>query len=281
MERRKRSGGIRMTIEEMKKRKIELGYTNKQLAMESGVPIGTLQKIFGGSTTAPRKETIEALEKALMPRNLYKIEPPEDAVVREASSYQVGQNTAKKEKLYTLEDYMALPDDQRVELIDGKFYEMNAPTSTHQGIAGYIHAKLLEFIYKNGGTCFPMISPVDVQLDEDEYTIVQPDVLVICDRSRILRPRIFGAPDFVLEILSPSTRQKDQILKLMKYSYAGVREYWIIDPDKKRLVQHDLENNGIPRIYTFEEKVPVLIWEGQCEIDLQDMFEKISFLWDN
>ena len=270
-----------MTIEEMKKRKIELGYTNKQLAMESGVPIGTLQKIFGGSTTAPRKETIEALEKALMPRNLYKIEPPEDAVVREASSYQVGQNTAKKEKLYTLEDYMALPDDQRVELIDGKFYEMNAPTSTHQGIAGYIHAKLLEFIYKNGGTCFPMISPVDVQLDEDEYTIVQPDVLVICDRSRILRPRIFGAPDFVLEILSPSTRQKDQILKLMKYSYAGVREYWIIDPDKKRLVQHDLENNGIPRIYTFEEKVPVLIWEGQCEIDLQDMFEKISFLWDN
>ena len=265
----------KMTIEEMKERKKELGYSNRELSDRSGVPIGTLQKIFGGSTESPRKDTIEALERALAPRYDFRTGHYDSSVLREpAPSYKVAE-------AHTIDDYMALPDDQRVELIDGVFYEMLAPVIVHQGIAGYVHSKLLQFVTEHKGKCFPMIAPVDVQLDCDQWTMVQPDVLILCDLDKIgNRKRVYGAPEFVLEILSPSTRKKDMVKKLQKYSDAGVQEYWIIDPEKKVLIQYDLRNDEIPRIYNFEESVPVLIWNSACQIDLKDMYESLSFLWD-
>ena len=186
----------------------------------------------------------------------------------------------KKDGGYTLSDYLSLPEDERYELIDGTLYKMFAPTTTHQGIAGYIHGEFRSFVRSRNGSCFPMISPVDVQLDCDDKTIVEPDVLILCDRSKINKARVYGAPDFVLEILSPSTRRKDMTLKLAKYSCAGVREYWILDPDKKAVVQYDLEHVAIPVIYGPEDSVPVLIWEGECKIDLKDMFAELAFLWE-
>ncbi|MDO4475374.1 MAG: Uma2 family endonuclease [Lachnospiraceae bacterium] len=265
-----------MTIEEMKQRKIELGYSNKTLAEKSGVPIGTLQKIFGGSTGAPREETIRALEKVLEKKFTYEVRTPEGMVLREGAAIYNAQ------KKYTLDDYLALPEDERVELIDGVFYDMSAPTITHQGIGGYIYSEFLQYVKKNKGPCIPMIAPVDVQLDMDEYTIVQPDVLIVCERDKIdNKKRVYGAPDFVLEVLSPSTRSKDIKLKLAKYTMAGVREYWMIDPEKQVVVQYDLEHAELPKIYSFEEQVPVLIWEGKCCIDMKEMVETLTWFGIN
>ena len=276
-----------MTIEEMRQRKRELGYTNQMIAERSGIPLSTVQKVFAGATSSPRRETIEALGRALEKDKSAVYEDPvtSDRMVNETSeAYNVnaedGNSSEAENRLYTLEDYLRLPDDQRVELIDGVFYDMAAPTTIHQGVAGFLHKKFLDFVMENKGPCFPFISPVDVQLDCDDKTVVQPDVLVVCDRTKYKNGRIFGAPDLVIEVLSPSTRRKDMQLKMYKYAGAGVREYWMVDPDKKLVVQYDLEHLGIPAIYNFQSVIPVLIWDGACTIDLREMDETIGFLWE-
>ena len=276
-----------MTIEEMRQRKRELGLTNQMIAERSGIPLSTVQKVFAGATSSPRRETIEALERVLGQDKsaVYGDPVTSDRMVCETSAaYNVsavdGNSSDTENRLYTLEDYLRLPDDQRVELIDGVFYDMAAPTTIHQGVAGFLHKKFLDFVMENKGPCFPFISPVDVQLDCDDKTVVQPDVLVVCDRTKYKNGRVFGAPDLVIEVLSPSTRRKDMQLKMYKYAGAGVREYWMVDPDKKLVVQYDLEHLGIPAIYNFQSVIPVLIWDSACRIDLGEMDETIGFLWE-
>ena len=281
-----------MTIEEMKRRKRELGYTNQMIADRSGIPLSTVQKVFAGATASPRRETIDALERVLensggerSGRFTYGDLTPSAGRGGEASAaYNVHpaqkNSGAADDRLHTLEDYLSLPDDQRVEMIDGVFYDMAAPTTVHQGVAGFLFKKLLDFVMENKGPCFPFISPVDVQLDCDDKTVVQPDVLVVCDRSKYRNGRIWGAPDLVIEVLSPSTRRKDMQLKMYKYAGAGVREYWMVDPEKKLVVQYDLEHLEIPAIYNFRSVIPVLIWDGACRIDLKEMDDTIGFLWD-
>ena len=276
-----------MTIEEMRQRKRELGYTNQMIAERSGIPLSTVQKVFAGATSSPRRETIEALGRALEKDKSAVYEDPvtSDRMVNETSeAYNVnaedGNSSEAENRLYTLEDYLRLPDDQRVELIDGVFYDMAAPTTIHQGVAGFLHKKFLDFVMENKGPCFPFISPVDVQLDCDDKTVVQPDILVVCDRTKYKNGRVFGAPDLVIEVLSPSTRRKDMQLKMYKYAGAGVREYWMVDPEKKLVVQYDLEHLEIPAIYNFQSVIPVLIWDGACTIDLREMDETIGFLWE-
>ena len=276
-----------MTIEEMRQRKRELGLTNQMIAERSGIPLSTVQKVFAGATSSPRRETIEALERVLGQDKsaVYGDPVTSDRMVCETSAaYNVsavdGNSSDTENRLYTLEDYLRLPDDQRVELIDGVFYDMAAPTTIHQGVAGFLHKKFLDFVMANKGPCFPFISPVDVQLDCDDKTVVQPDVLVVCDRTKYKNGRVFGAPDLVIEVLSPSTRRKDMQLKMYKYAGAGVREYWMVDPEKKLVVQYDLEHLGIPAIYNFQSVIPVLIWDSACRIDLGEMDETIGFLWE-
>ena len=276
-----------MTIEEMRQRKRELGLTNQMIAERSGIPLSTVQKVFAGATSSPRRETIEALERVLGQDKsaVYGDPVTSDRMVCETSAaYNVsavdGNSSDTENRLYTLEDYLRLPDDQRVELIDGVFYDMVAPTTIHQSIAGFLHKKFLDFVMANKGPCFPFISPVDVQLDCDDKTVVQPDVLVVCDRTKYKNGRVFGAPDLVIEVLSPSTRRKDMQLKMYKYAGAGVREYWMVDPEKKLVVQYDLEHLGIPAVYNFQSLIPVLIWDSACRIDLGEMDETIGFLWE-
>ena len=262
-----------MTIDEMKKRKRELGYTNQMVADKSGVPLSTVQKIFSGATASPRRETLMALENLLRPREAYCAHSVPSCVQEALPDYHSG-------RLYTLEDYLALPDDLRVELIDGVFYDMAAPTTIHQAVGGFIYKKFLDHVLEHKGPCFPFISPVDVQLDCDDKTVVQPDVLIVCDRDKYQNGRVFGAPDLVIEVLSPSTRKKDMQLKLQKYGSAGVREYWLIDTNKKQIIQYDLEHLAVPVIYSFSDEVPVLIWDGACRVDFKELYAATSFLWD-
>ncbi len=187
---------------------------------------------------------------------------------------------SKHQGEYTLEDYLALPDDQRVELIDGVFYDMAAPTLIHQAIGDRLQTRFNNYIRKKKGSCMAFTSPVDVQLDCDDKTIVQPDVLIICDLSKLRRERVYGAPELVVEVLSPSTSRKDRLLKLTKYKKAGVREYWIIDPDRKRVFVYEFEKGDGCRIYSFEDSVPVGIYDGDCAVNFSQIYEEIRFLYE-
>ena len=117
-------------------------------------------------------------------------------------------------------------------------------------------------------------------MDCDDRTMVQPDIIVLCDKSKAIKRGIYGAPDFVVEILSPSTGRKDAIIKLRKYKESGVREYWMVDPDRKRIVVYDWDNGGIPKVYGFDAKVPVGIFDGECEIDFAEIYEQIKWMYE-
>ena len=256
-----------MTIKEMIERKKELGYSYAQIAELSGLPVGTVQKVLGGITESPRYDTLLALEKVLGKEKQLMVSEP-------AFSYQV-----KKQGEYTLEDYYQIPDDQRVELIDGVIYDMAAPTSIHQIIAGHFYAQLLSYVMSKKGKCMPMISPLDVQLDCDNKTMVQPDVVVVCDRDKIIKRCVYGAPDLVVEVLSPYTKKKDMTLKMHKYANAGVKEYWLIDPDKKKIIIYNFIKDDYS-IYGFDSIIPVAIWDGDCQIDFNVILEAIEFLYE-
>ena len=165
-------------------------------------------------------------------------------------------------------------------MIDGVIYDMAAPTNIHQIIGLEIGTILRDYIKKNKGLCIPLVAPLDVQLDMDDKTMVQPDVLVVCDRSKLKYGRLYGAPDFVVEVLSPSTRKKDMYTKLSKYANADVREYWIVDPETKRILVYNFEGDDFVNLYTFEDKVPVAVFEGKCIVDFAEIYEYIRFLYD-
>ena len=249
-----------MTVEEMKRRKKVLGYSYEKISELSGVPLGTVQKIFSGVTESPRYDTLQALEKAFKSQE-------EDRVKEAAAMYR-----AKNQGEYTMEDYYALPEERRAELIDGIIYDMASPTSVHQLIGAEIWEQLKSYIRNSKGKCVPMLAPLDVQLDCDDRTMVQPDVLVVCDRERIHMNCVYGAPDFIVEIMSKATRKKDSIIKLNKYMNAGVREYWMVDTESRKVVVYDFAHEEYPVIYGGEDKVPVGIFDGECKVDFGEIY---------
>lgn len=194
-------------------------------------------------------------------------------------NYRVEEAAPKyyaKQGEYTLEDYYALPEDVRAELIDGILYYFSAPTTIHQEIVGNLFAQLVAQIGRKNGKCKVFVSPIDVQLDCDDKTMVQPDVLILCDLDKQKKQVIYGAPDFVVEILSPSTRKKDLTIKHRKYLNAGVREYWIVDPKEKRLITYDFENGEKVGSYPFTENVGLAIYDGKITVDLTELAEIVN-----
>ena len=219
-------------------------------------------------------------ERILTPEDLKesKWEWGPDIAMEPAPSYVM---IPKKQGEFTVEDYYALPDDYRCELIDGVIYDMGAPKLIHQYFIGQIYRRLDEYIEKKQGKCMAGISPIDVRLDRDNRTMVQPDVLVLCKREQLLEWGIEGAPDLVIEVLSKSTAKKDRIIKLRKYREAGVREYWMIDTYAQRVVVYQFGEQEESRIYGFETEVPVGIFDGECRIDVGQIYGKISFVNQN
>ena len=304
-----------MTREDMKKWKRELGYTNEDIARLSGVPLGTVQKIFAGVTKAPRRQTIEAIREVLDGEEAWEKRRRlhDEAVLRDALARIDRQKAAQSDTLreapieyqvgtaarplaetpspfffgsgegprpdtvgpYTIEDYCALPDTPRVELIDGWFFVMEAPSATHQRVLVDMMSQMLPCVEEHP-ECELFVAPFDVRLDAftEDKTMVQPDLLITCS-GKVDDKRLNGPPDLAVEITSPSSRRHDMRRKLLKYMDAGVREYWVVDPAREKVLVWRLEEDDVTT-YTFDDTVPVHISDGACSVDLARIRQKLA-----
>ena len=168
---------------------------------------------------------------------------------------------AVKEGLYTIDDIYALPDGQRAELIDGQIYYMSPPSWQHQKLSRKLHQAIANYIDNHNGECEALAAPFAVFLNKDDINYVEPDLSVICDLSKLNDHGCFGAPDWVIEIVSPSSKSRDYMTKLFKYRTAGVREYWIVDPAEKMTTVYAFEQETVEH-YSFDREAPVGILKG-------------------
>ena len=159
-----------------------------------------------------------------------------------------------QERLYTTNDIYTLPEGTRAELIDGRIYYMAPPSRKHQEIAGELFSIIRNYIVNKGGSFKPYIAPFAVFLNTDDKNYVEPDISVICDKSKLTDKGCTGVPDWIIEIVSPGSRRMDYLTKLFKYRSADVREYWIVDPDKNRILVYNFETEDTGD-YTFTDTV--------------------------
>lgn len=167
-----------------------------------------------------------------------------------------------QERTYTIDDIYALPDGERAELIDGQLYNMAPPGTIHQRISSFLHASIFNYINDNNGPCEVFTAPFSVYLFEDDSKYLEPDISVICEKNKIDGKGCKGAPDWIIEIVSPSSKRMDYYTKLSLYRAAGVREYWIVDPSKHTTIVYDMEHDDGPALHSFSESVNVNIYPG-------------------
>lgn len=175
-----------------------------------------------------------------------------------------------QEKIYTIDDIYALPDGQRAELIDGQIYNMAPPTTNHQRLVAKLSHQILSHIDAKGGNCEVFPAPFAVFLNKDDLNYVEPDISVICDKTKLDDRGCNGAPDWIIEIISPSTQHIDYGIKLFKYRSAGVREYWIINPKMNTVNVFDFDRATKSCQYSFDENIPVCIYKDFI-INIKDM----------
>ena len=165
-----------------------------------------------------------------------------------------------KNNSYTIEDIFALPEGKRAELIDGQIYDMAPPSPFHQKLVMELSATIRNYIRAKGGSCEVYPAPFAVFLNKDTQNYVEPDISIICDKNKLDDKGCNGAPDWIIEIVSPSSKRMDYYIKLFKYRTAGVREYWIVDPIREMILVYDFENDDYEQ-YSFSEIVKVRIYD--------------------
>lgn len=159
-------------------------------------------------------------------------------------------------------DYVdSLSEGVRVELIDGIVYDMGTPSDFHQELSGELSRTIGNYIHDNNGECKVRQAPYGVYLTPNKLNFVEPDISVICDKDKIDHKGCHGAPDWVIEIISPSSVFMDCVTKLFKYRDSGVREYWIVNPEGREVNVQNFEHNE-SRVYTFKDEIPVGIYPG-------------------
>ena len=165
-----------------------------------------------------------------------------------------------KEETYTIDDIYALPEGERAELIDGHMYMMAPPSRKHQKISMELSSIIREYIRSHKGKCEVYAAPFAVYLDERSNTYVEPDISVICDPDKLDDRGCKGSPDWIIEIVSPASKQMDYYTKLFKYRTAGIREYWIVDPSKNLIIVYNFEQ-GETEQYTLQDSIKAGIYE--------------------
>ena len=295
-----------MNLEGMRKRKRELGYSNKRIAELSGVPLGTVQKIFSGATKAPREDTLKYILQVLAYRPYgYAYAPPDGGshVAEDNLAYDYDADPEmpdvlidartrswRRQGTYTIADYELLPEDFRVELIDGEFFDpeepddmdllmLASPVQKHQMLVMSIASRINAFVEEKHPECVVFPAPASVKLESFDTCMVEPDISVVCDRNKLDGKLINGAPDLIVEILSKSTMGKDKGVKLSRYWRAGVREYWIVDPYRSEITVYHFSDGLPPDIYSFDDKVPVGISGGELEIDFKAISDRMNMIF--
>ncbi len=181
--------------------------------------------------------------------------------------------TLPQKKVYTEEDYYNLPENIRAELIDGQFYNMSSPSRMHQELLGAMYVTIANYIKAKDGSCRVYPAPFAVKLFNDRTNIVEPDISVICDKDKLTDKGCSGAPDWIIEIVSPSNPSHDYITKLSMYHDSGVREYWIVDPQNKKIYVYNMEGETFMlNAYSFHDTVRSKIFE-----DLLIDFSNLDF----
>lgn len=291
-----------MKVDEIRERKKKLKLTTYQLALLAELPQGTVSKILTGETKNPSYLTIEKLDETLLKEEMkvrmeayvtamqeYFAEHPEDignqakfeAIYREKYNldgapipYAVSRddmsnlhgNLALNDYRMKASELHKMGENREFELIDGNLIISEMAGVSHQRMVKKLGRAISDFIDENHGICEVFDVGVNVYLDENEYTLVIPDITVICNPDRITEKGIEGAPDFVIEVVSPSTRQTDYHKKLHKYMDVGVTEYWIVDMDREMV---SVCINGEPMqvtIYSFTDEIPVYIYDGKLRV---------------
>lgn len=164
-------------------------------------------------------------------------------------------------EIITLEQYEALPAEKRAEVFDGIVYDMASPSQIHQSISMQLSTVINNYLLRRNGPCSIFSAPFDVKLSDKPLTIVQPDIMIICDKNKLDGKRCNGAPDFIIEIVSPSTSADDYIRKLYYYKNYGVREYWIVDPKRRLITVNYFEGDLINVAYSFDAAIKVNIYD--------------------
>ncbi len=167
----------------------------------------------------------------------------------------------RQKQIYTMDDIYALPDGERAELIDGKIYYMAPPNTKHQRLVHLFDREIGNYIQNHKGECEVFPAPFAVFLSENNTNYVEPDISVICDKDKITDKGCNGAPDWIIEIVSPSSKSIDYLTKLFKYRTVGVREYWIVDSIKQRVTVYFFEKELVEE-YSFGTDIPVRIYDG-------------------
>ena len=186
----------------------------------------------------------------------------------------------EKNKKYTYADYLTWSEEERWEIINGIPYLQAAPTWQYQAVLLELARQFANYLQDK--SCRVFTAPFDLRIpeanekDEETTNVVQPDIIIICDNSGLKKTGYYGVPELIIEVVSPSTGQKDKIEKFNLYEKAGVKEYWIVEPDEKVVMVFTLEEGryGRPQMYSEEDKVKVSIFDDLV-IDLKPVFERI------
>jgi len=187
----------------------------------------------------------------------------------------------QKNKKYTFADYLTWPENERWEIIDGVPHMQSAPTWQHQAISRELLTQFNSYLKDN--PCQVFAAPFDLRLaetnekDEETTFVVQPDIIVVCDKEGLIGTGYYGTPTLVIEISSPSTARSDKVWKFNKYEKVGVQEYWIVEPDGKFISVYTLLPNnryGRPESYTETDMIKVSVFPD-FTVDLKPIFEAI------
>lgn len=261
-----------MDINDLKRIKKEAGMTNAEIAELSGIPFSTVNKIFSGATENPRYATLLAIEQVLIKKQKlpfrYDEYRQELCLIREeAAAY------CYNARIYNMNDIEQLDEGIRVELIDGKLYLMGAPTRMHEFLIMNIAFEFKTHIKKKKRDCHVYVSRLGVRLFDDDKTWVEPDIVVICRKDKLTDKGCNGAPDLVVEVVSPSNSSHDYLTKMIKYQKAGVREYWIVDPEQEIISVYNFENHEKFGRYQYTDVITSGVLED-FEICINDFMDE-------